>query len=93
MTSLKSATLDSNQKKILRQAIFFYVSDLQRQFYQDKSVTGKDYDREMESISQIVEVLHLKNCYRQEVSETHLSCIYSQGRSTESGETYTDCCV
>tara|TARA_B100000035_G_scaffold78489_1_gene65584 strand:- start:1971 stop:2162 length:192 start_codon:yes stop_codon:yes gene_type:complete len=63
MTSLKSATLDSNQKKILRQAIFFYVSDLQRQFYQDKSVTGKDYDREMESISQIVEVLHLKNCY------------------------------
>lgn len=63
MTSLKSATLDSNQKKILRQAIFFYVSDLQRQFYQEKKIGGKEYDREMQSIAQIVDVLHLKNCY------------------------------
>ena len=63
MTSLKSATLDQNQKKIIRQAIFFYVSDLQKQFFKDKKISNQDYEREMDSISEIVEVLHLKKCY------------------------------
>ena len=61
--TLKSAVLDSMQKEILRQAIFMYVSDLQREFYQDKKILAKDYDVKMKSISEIVEVLHLKNCY------------------------------
>lgn len=63
MTNLKSAVLDSMQKEILRQAIFMYVSDLQKEFYQDKTIIAKEYDQKMKSISEIVEVLHLKNCY------------------------------
>ena len=62
-TNLKSAVLDSMQKEILRQAIFMYVSDLQREFYQDKKILAKDYDDKMKSISEIVDVLHLKNCF------------------------------
>jgi len=63
MTNLKSAVLDSMQKEILRQAIFMYVSDLQKEFYQDKTIISEEYDQKMKSISEIVEVLHLKNCY------------------------------
>lgn len=63
MTNLKSAVLDLMQKEILRQAIFMYVSDLQQDFYRDKKITSEDYYAKMESISEIVEVLHLKNCY------------------------------
>ena len=63
MTNLKSAVLDSMQKEILRQAIFMYVSDLQREFYKDKKILAKDYDHKMKSISEIVDVLHLKNCF------------------------------
>ncbi|AFD02659.1 hypothetical protein Syn7803C97_43 [Synechococcus phage S-MbCM6] len=63
MTNLKSAVLDSMQKEILRQAIFMYVSDLQKDFYQDKKIISKEYNARMKSISEIVEVLHLKNCY------------------------------
>lgn len=63
MTNLKSAVLDSMQKEILRQAIFMYVSDLQKEFYQDKTIIVEEYEQRMKSISEIVEVLHLKNCY------------------------------
>ena len=51
------------QKEILRQAIFMYVSDLQKDFYHDKKILAKDYDDKMKSISEIVDVLHLKNCF------------------------------
>ena len=37
-----------------------YVSDLQREFYQDKKIIAKEYNSKMESISEIVDVLHLK---------------------------------
>jgi len=63
MTIPKSAVLDSMQKEILRQAIFMYVSDLQKDFYHDKKILAKDYDDKMKSISEIVDVLHLKNCF------------------------------
>lgn len=63
MMTPKSAILDDQQKQILRESIFMYVSDLQRKFYRDKTINAKDYDNTMRSISEIVEVLHLKNCY------------------------------
>ena len=63
MSFPKSAVLDSMQKEILRQAIFMYVSDLQKDFYHDKKILAKDYDDKMKSISEIVDVLHLKNCF------------------------------
>lgn len=59
----KSAILDDQQKQILRESIFMYVSDLQRKFYRDKTIAAKDYDNYMQSVSNIVEVLHLKNFY------------------------------
>ena len=63
MSTLKSSVLDSQQKEVLRQSIFMYVSDLQGKFYRDKSISGKDYESGMQTISEIIEVLHLKNCY------------------------------
>jgi len=60
---MKSAVLNTMQKEVLRQSIFMYVSDLQRKFYQDKTVTASEYEKQMQNVSEIVEVLHLKNCY------------------------------
>ena len=60
---MKSAVLNTMQKEVLRQSIFMYVSDLQRKFYRDKTVTAAEYEKQMQNISEIVEVLHLKNCY------------------------------
>tara|TARA_B100000035_G_C20982608_1_gene546192 strand:- start:387 stop:581 length:195 start_codon:yes stop_codon:yes gene_type:complete len=62
-THLKTAKLDSMQKEVLRQAIFMYVSELQGKFYRDKSIDGQQYETDMKTISEIVDVLHLKNCY------------------------------
>ena len=60
---MKTAVLNTMQKEVLRQSIFMYVSDLQRKFYRDKTVTAAEYENQMQNISEIVEVLHLKNCY------------------------------
>ena len=59
----KSAILDEMQKQILRESIFMYVSDIQRKFYREKLLSARDYEEQMKVISNIVEVLHLKNCY------------------------------
>lgn len=40
-----------------------YVSDLQRKFYREKQIDAKDYDKRMQHVSEIVDVLHLKNYY------------------------------
>lgn len=63
MTNLKSAMLDNVQKETLRQSIFMYVSDLQKKFYKEKTVTEEEYESGMKTVSEIIEVLHLKNCY------------------------------
>lgn len=59
----QSAILDDNQKQILRESIFMYVSDLQKKFYREKQVDAKDYNKRMQFVSEIVDVLHLKNYY------------------------------
>jgi len=59
----KSAILDDMQKQVLRESIFMYVSDIQKKFYKEKSLSAKDYEAQMQKVSEIVEVLHLKNCY------------------------------
>ncbi len=64
MTSMPhSALLNSNQKQLVRECIFLYVKDVQSQFFRDKSMTAAKYEEEMKRISDIVEILHLKNVY------------------------------
>lgn len=62
-THLKSATLDKMQKEVLRQSIFMYVSELQGKYFRDKSIDTQQYESDMATITEIVDVLHLKNCY------------------------------
>lgn len=62
-THLKSATLDKMQKEVLRQSIFMYVSELQGKYFRDKSIDAQQYESDMSTVSEIVDVLHLKNCY------------------------------
>jgi hypothetical protein len=62
-THLKSATLDKMQKEVLRQSIFMYVSELQGKYFRDKSIDAQQYESDMATVSEIVDVLHLKNCY------------------------------
>lgn len=58
-----SALLDHDQKEIVRECIFLYVSDVQRKYYKDKSISASEYEEQMQKISEIIEVLHLKNVY------------------------------
>lgn len=64
MTSMPhSALLDSDQKQLVRECIFLYVTELQGKFYRDKSISAPEYESQMQQISDIVDVLHLKNVY------------------------------
>lgn len=63
MTMPHSALLDSDQKQIVRECIFMYVQDIQGKYYRDKTISASDYEAQMQKISEIIEVLHLKNVY------------------------------
>jgi hypothetical protein len=64
MTSMPhSALLNSDQKQLVRECVFLYVKDVQSRFYADKTITAAKYEEEMQRISEIVEILHLKNVY------------------------------
>ena len=58
-----SALLNSDQKQLVRECIFSYVKDVQSQYYGDKTMSASQYEDEMSRISEIVEILHLKNVY------------------------------
>ena len=63
MTFLKSAILNKMQKEVLRQSIFMYVSDVQRKYFKTKRIGEEEYNQRMNTISDIVEVLHLNDHY------------------------------
>ena len=64
MTSMPhSALLDSDQKQLIRECIFLYVKDVQSRYYAEKTISTAKYEEEMQRISEIVEILHLKNVY------------------------------
>ena len=64
MTSMPhSALLNSDQKQLVRECIFLYVKDVQSRFYAEKTITAAKYEEEMQRISEVVEILHLKNVY------------------------------
>ena len=58
MIGLHSALLDNDEKMILKDALFLYVSDLQKRYYHDT------YLAKMKEVEGIVDKLHLTELYR-----------------------------
>tara|TARA_A200000159_G_scaffold142984_1_gene146873 strand:- start:5267 stop:5458 length:192 start_codon:yes stop_codon:yes gene_type:complete len=61
---LHSAILDSDEKMILKDALFLYVSDLQKRYYRDKMIPESSYLTKMKEVEGIVDKLHLTDLYR-----------------------------
>ena len=49
---------------ILKDALFLYVSDLQKRYYSDKLIETDVYLNKMKEVEAIVEKLHLTELYR-----------------------------
>ncbi len=64
MQFLHTAILDKNEKMIMKDALFLYVSDLQKRFYGDKIIPESVYLDKMKEVEAIVEKLHLSDLYR-----------------------------
>ena len=64
MIGLHSALLDTDKKRILKDALFLYVSDLQKRYYGDKLIQTDVYLEKMKEVEAIVEKLHLTELYR-----------------------------
>ncbi len=64
MQFLHSAILDQEQKMILKDALFMYVSNLQKRYYRDNMIDESLYLKKMSEIEKIVEALHLSELYR-----------------------------
>ena len=64
MVGLHSAILDMDEKLILKDALFLYVSDLQKRYYHDKILPEDTYLAKMKEVEGIVDKLHLTELYR-----------------------------
>ena len=64
MVGLHSAILDMDEKMILKDALFLYVSDLQKRYYNDKILPEDTYLCKMREVESIVDKLHLSELYR-----------------------------
>ena len=64
MVGLHSAILDMDEKMILKDALFLYVSDLQKRYYHDKILPKDTYLCKMREVEGIVDKLHLSELYR-----------------------------
>lgn len=64
MVGLHSAILDIDEKMILKDALFLYVSDLQKRYYHDKILPEDTYLAKMKEVEGIVDKLHLTELYR-----------------------------
>lgn len=63
MIGLHSQILDRNEKMIIKDALFLYVSDLQKRYYGDKVIETSTYLEKMQEVETIVEKLHLTELY------------------------------
>ena len=59
-----SALLNTDQKMILKDALFLYVSDLQGRYYRDQLTETPTYLAKMKEVEDIVEALKLSDLYR-----------------------------
>ncbi|QIN97190.1 hypothetical protein [Synechococcus phage S-H25] len=64
MIGLHSQILDMDEKMILKDALFLYVSDLQKRYYHDKILPEDTYLAKMKEVEGIVDKLHLTELYR-----------------------------
>tara|TARA_R100000005_G_scaffold78598_2_gene45742 strand:+ start:34 stop:228 length:195 start_codon:yes stop_codon:yes gene_type:complete len=64
MIGLHSQLINMDEKMILKDALFLYVSDLQKRYYADKLVETDVYLAKMKEVETIVEKLHLTELYR-----------------------------
>ena len=64
MIGLHSQLINMDEKMILKDALFLYVSDLQKRYYSDKLVETDVYLAKMKEVETIVEKLHLTELYR-----------------------------
>ena len=64
MIGLHSQLINMDEKMILKDALFLYVSDLQKRYYADKLVETEVYLAKMKEVETIVEKLHLTELYR-----------------------------
>ena len=64
MIGLHTAILDLDEKMILKDALFLYVSDLQKRYYHDKILPEDTYLAKMKEVEGIVDKLHLTELYR-----------------------------
>jgi len=64
MIGLHSQILDTDEKMIMKDALFLYVSDLQKRYYQDKLIETPVYLERMKEVEAIVEKLKLSDLYR-----------------------------
>lgn len=64
MQFLHSAILSKDEKMILKDALFLYVSDLQKRYYGDKLIETSVYLAKMKDVESIVDKLHLTDLYR-----------------------------
>tara|TARA_Y100000004_G_scaffold116033_1_gene130347 strand:+ start:637 stop:831 length:195 start_codon:yes stop_codon:yes gene_type:complete len=64
MQFLHSAILSKDEKMILKDALFLYVSDLQKRYYGDKLIETSSYLAKMKEVESVVDKLHLTDLYR-----------------------------
>ena len=64
MIGLRSQILDMDEKMIMKDALFLYVSDLQKRYYGDKILPEETYFAKMKEVEAIVEKLKLSDLYR-----------------------------
>ena len=64
MIGLHTQLLDKDDKMILKDALFLYVSDLQKRYYGDKIIPEETYLSKMKEVEGIVDKLHLTELYR-----------------------------
>ena len=64
MQFLHSAILSKDEKMILKDALFLYVSDLQKRYYGDKLIETSVYLAKMKEVESVVDKLHLTDLYR-----------------------------
>lgn len=53
-----------DEKMIMKDALFLYVSDLQKRYYGDGILDEESYLVKMQEVEGIVEKLHLTDLYR-----------------------------
>lgn len=61
MTSLRTAILSHEEKEIARRAMFLYIAELQKHYYNDLTIEVDEYNKLFGMVDNIIDKLHLRN--------------------------------